>query len=57
MVQSQLPGLKRLYYFERNIASTLHAFENQGTEPAEFISFNSPGGFETKMQKIALADR
>lgn len=32
---------------------TLHAFENQGSEPTGFISFNSPGGFEAKMPNIA----
>ncbi len=34
---------------------TLHTFENRGSEPAGFISFNAPGGFETKMANIAPA--
>lgn len=32
---------------------TPHAFQNQGAEPTGFISFNSPGGFESKMRNIA----
>lgn len=34
---------------------TPHTFENQGSAPAGFISFNSPGGFEAKMSDIAPA--
>ncbi len=34
-------------------SGTPHAFENQGTQSTAFISFNSPGGFEAKMQNIA----
>lgn len=34
---------------------TPHSFENRGSEPAGFISFNAPGGFETKMANIAPA--
>jgi quercetin dioxygenase-like cupin family protein len=34
---------------------TAHAFENQGSAPSGFISFNSPGGFETRMAGIAPA--
>jgi quercetin dioxygenase-like cupin family protein len=30
-----------------------HDFENQGSVPAGFISFNSPGGFEARMTGIA----
>jgi quercetin dioxygenase-like cupin family protein len=32
-----------------------HAFENQGTVAAGFISFNAPGGFEERMPGIAAA--
>jgi quercetin dioxygenase-like cupin family protein len=32
---------------------TPHNFENRGTARAGFISFNSPGGFETRMPDIA----
>jgi quercetin dioxygenase-like cupin family protein len=34
---------------------TPHTFENQGSVPAGFIAFNSPGGFEAKMADIAPA--
>jgi mannose-6-phosphate isomerase-like protein (cupin superfamily) len=34
---------------------TPHSFENQGSVPAGFISFNSPGGFEARMTDIAPA--
>lgn len=34
---------------------TPHAFENRGTARAGFISFNVPGGFETRMADIAPA--
>jgi mannose-6-phosphate isomerase-like protein (cupin superfamily) len=34
---------------------TPHDFENRGSVPAGFISFNSPGGFEEKMPDIAAA--
>ena len=34
---------------------TAHDFQNRGSMPAGFISFNSPGGFETKMASIASA--
>jgi mannose-6-phosphate isomerase-like protein (cupin superfamily) len=34
---------------------TPHTFENQGSVPAGFISFNSPGGFEARMADIAPA--
>jgi quercetin dioxygenase-like cupin family protein len=34
---------------------TPHTFENRGLVPAGFISFNSPGGFETRMSDIAPA--
>jgi mannose-6-phosphate isomerase-like protein (cupin superfamily) len=34
---------------------TPHAFENQGSVAAGFISFNSPGGFEARMADIAPA--
>lgn len=34
---------------------TPHDFENRGSVPAGFISFNSPGGFEAKMEGIAPA--
>lgn len=32
-----------------------HDFENQGSVPAGFITFNSPGGFEERMADIASA--
>lgn len=32
---------------------TPHDFQNQGSVPAGFISFNSPGGFEARMTDIA----
>jgi mannose-6-phosphate isomerase-like protein (cupin superfamily) len=34
---------------------TPHDFENQGSVPSGFISFNSPGGFEARMTDIAPA--
>ena len=34
---------------------TLHAFENQGSVRAGFITFNVPGGFEARMKDIAPA--
>ncbi len=34
---------------------TPHAFENRGSVPAGFISFNSPGGFEARVPDIAAA--
>jgi quercetin dioxygenase-like cupin family protein len=34
---------------------TPHTFENRGSAPAGFISFNSPGGFEARMPDIASA--
>ena len=34
---------------------TPHTFENQGLVTAGFLSFNSPGGFEERMQDIAPA--
>ena len=34
---------------------TPHDFENQGSIPSGFISFNSPGGFEARMTNIAPA--
>lgn len=34
---------------------TAHAFANEGTEAAGFISFNVPGGFEEHMPAIAAA--
>ena len=34
---------------------TPHSFENQGSERAGFLSFNSPGGFEERMPDIAAA--
>lgn len=34
---------------------TPHDFQNQGSVPSGFISFNSPGGFETRMTDIASA--
>lgn len=34
---------------------TPHAFENRGSVASGFISFNSPGGFETRMPDIAAA--
>jgi mannose-6-phosphate isomerase-like protein (cupin superfamily) len=34
---------------------TPHDFENQGSVPSGFISFNSPGGFEAKMTGVAPA--
>ena len=34
---------------------TPHTFENRGSIPAGFISFNSPGGFEARMADIAPA--
>jgi quercetin dioxygenase-like cupin family protein len=34
---------------------TPHSFENRSVEAAGFISFNAPGGFETKMVHIAPA--
>jgi quercetin dioxygenase-like cupin family protein len=34
---------------------TPHSFENRGAVVAGFISFNSPGGFETKMPNITAA--
>lgn len=34
---------------------TPHGFENQGSVPSGFISFNSPGGFEARMTDIASA--
>jgi mannose-6-phosphate isomerase-like protein (cupin superfamily) len=34
---------------------TPHDFENQGSVPSGFISFNSPGGFEARMTSIAPA--
>jgi mannose-6-phosphate isomerase-like protein (cupin superfamily) len=34
---------------------TPHNFENQGTVPAGFVSFTTPGGFEARMPEIASA--
>jgi mannose-6-phosphate isomerase-like protein (cupin superfamily) len=34
---------------------TPHDFENQGSVPSGFISFNSPGGFDARMTGIAPA--
>ena len=34
---------------------TPHTFENRGSVPTGFISFNSPGGFEARMADIASA--
>jgi mannose-6-phosphate isomerase-like protein (cupin superfamily) len=34
---------------------TPHTFENRGSVPTGFISFNSPGGFEARMADIAAA--
>ena len=34
---------------------TPHDFENRGSVPSGFISFNSPGGFEVRMADIAPA--
>lgn len=34
---------------------TPHSFENRGSVPSGFISFNVPGGFEEKMDGIAAA--
>ena len=34
---------------------TPHTFENRGSVPTGFISFNSPGGFEARMPDIAAA--
>ena len=34
---------------------TPHTFENQSSAASGFISFNSPGGFETRMADIAPA--
>jgi quercetin dioxygenase-like cupin family protein len=34
---------------------TPHTFENRGSDPTGFISFNSPGGFEARMADIAAA--
>jgi quercetin dioxygenase-like cupin family protein len=34
---------------------TRHAFENRGTDPAGFIAFTVPGGFEGEMPAIAAA--
>ena len=34
---------------------TPHTFENRGSAPAGFVSFNSPGGFEARMPDIASA--
>ena len=34
---------------------TPHSFENRGSESTGFLSFNSPGGFEERMQDIAPA--
>jgi mannose-6-phosphate isomerase-like protein (cupin superfamily) len=34
---------------------TPHNFENQGLEPAGFLTFNSPGGFEVSMKNIESA--
>jgi len=34
---------------------TPHDFQNQGSVPAGFIAFNSPGGFEERMADIAPA--
>ena len=34
---------------------TPHTFENRGSVPTGFISFNSPGGFEERMPDIATA--
>ena len=34
---------------------TPHNFENQGSEPAGFLTFNSPGGFEVSMKNIESA--
>lgn len=34
---------------------TPHDFENRGSVPAGFISFNAPGGFEARMADIAPA--
>jgi mannose-6-phosphate isomerase-like protein (cupin superfamily) len=34
---------------------TPHDFENRGSVPSGFISFNAPGGFEAKMTSIAPA--
>jgi quercetin dioxygenase-like cupin family protein len=34
---------------------TPHTFENRGDEPAGFMSFNAPGGFEARMPDIAAA--
>lgn len=34
---------------------TIHNFENRGSDPSGFISFNAPGGFETRMPGIAAA--
>ena len=34
---------------------TPHDFQNQGSEPAGFIAFTSPGGFEESMTRIEAA--
>jgi quercetin dioxygenase-like cupin family protein len=34
---------------------TPHTFENRGSAPAGFISFNTPGGFEERMKDIEAA--
>jgi quercetin dioxygenase-like cupin family protein len=34
---------------------TPHTFENRGSEPVGFISFNTPGGFEERMKDIEAA--
>jgi mannose-6-phosphate isomerase-like protein (cupin superfamily) len=34
---------------------TPHDFQNEGSVPAGFIAFNSPGGFEERMADIAPA--
>jgi mannose-6-phosphate isomerase-like protein (cupin superfamily) len=34
---------------------TPHSFENRGSVPSGFISFNAPGGFEEHMHGIAAA--
>jgi mannose-6-phosphate isomerase-like protein (cupin superfamily) len=32
-----------------------HTFSNQSAEPARFLNFNVPGGFETYMRELAAA--
>lgn len=34
---------------------TNHTFENRGSDPAGFLSFNTPGGTEAKMPEIVAA--